>query len=141
MDLTDAQAAHTEAVRGRLDDQQAKWLADACQRRPEHVRHGDVRGHAVGYEAGNWPELPRGVGDGKSITRGDVFDITDASALDVFTASYIFGMGKRGYARSRYDKIRAGAPDLSDVLEGRAGDQPVSGAGPRVRATERRPGL
>jgi hypothetical protein len=115
MDLTDAQSAFEEALKYPLEDQQARWLAHSCRRRPERLRKGGVHGHAVEYDSSTWPELPVGVGE--SITRGDIFDIADDPPLDVFMASYVFGTGRTGYGRSRYDDIRAGTPDLGDVLE------------------------
>jgi hypothetical protein len=114
MDLTHAQ---DEATTGRLTDQQAIWLAAACRCRSERLGLGGVREHAIEYPAAKWPEVATAVGNGKSITRGQILDIADGPAIDVFTASYLFGKGKRGYGRSRYDRIRAASPNLSDVLE------------------------
>ncbi|MBL7255615.1 8-oxoguanine DNA glycosylase OGG fold protein [Paractinoplanes lichenicola] len=107
MDLIDAQAALDEARAGRLNDAQVKWLAEAC--------HGDPRGQAVPYEVAKWADL--WPGDGGSITRGALLDMGAAPAIDIFTASYLFGMGERGYGRSRYDRIRAAAPELGETLE------------------------
>jgi hypothetical protein len=117
MKLIDGQAAREEAIAGQLSEQQARWLADACRRRSTKLGPSGVRRHAVAYESGKWSDLLLDVGSGHSLTRGDVFDVAASPAIDVFTASYIFGMGRRGYGRSRYDKIRAGALQLGDDLE------------------------
>ena len=111
MDLSHARAAADEASASRLTDRQVKWLADKC-------RHEPVRDHRINFDPGKWPELPGTLTDGSSITRRDVFDLANGPALDVFTASYVFGMGTVGYGRSRYDKIRAAAPDLGAILDG-----------------------
>lgn len=110
MDLTHAQAAREDALKDRLTEQQARWLA-------EKLADSDVRGHSVAYDPGKWRDLPPSLGSGTSITRGDIFGLADSPAIDVFTASYLFGMGTRGYGPSRYDKIRAGAPRLGETLD------------------------
>ncbi|WP_436533790.1 hypothetical protein [Actinoplanes sp. HUAS TT8] len=114
MDLIDAREALDQAVAARLSQHQATWLAGACSRRSAKLGPAGIRGHSIAYDPGKWHDLP--FGDG-SISRGEVFDLSGASAADVFTASYVFGMGKRGYGRSRYDKIRSGAPHLGRTLE------------------------
>ncbi|XVV08288.1 hypothetical protein ACQP2X_25930 [Actinoplanes sp. CA-131856] len=117
MDLIDAREAWEEASGARLDDGQAERLADSCRRRAELLGGGGIRAHAVRYPADKWPDLPGGDGDGRTITRGAVFDIAGGPAIDVFTASYVFGMGTAGYGRSRYDRIRSGTPGLAGDLE------------------------
>jgi hypothetical protein len=117
VDFTDSQGARDEALKDRLAAQQITWLAGVCRRMQERLGNSDVRGPAVDYDSRKWPELPDGCGDGRSITRGSILDIAGFPALDVFTASYIFGMGRTGYGRSRYDGILAGAPDFGAILE------------------------
>ncbi|SNY52810.1 8-oxoguanine DNA glycosylase OGG fold protein [Paractinoplanes atraurantiacus] len=110
MDFGDARGAWEEASKHRLSDEQAERLAKLLD-------GGRVRDQAIRYTAEKWPDLPAGVGNGQVITRGDVFDIAAGPALDVFTASYVFGMGKVAYGRTRYDRIRKGAPGLAEDLE------------------------
>ncbi|WP_430781667.1 hypothetical protein [Actinoplanes sp. G11-F43] len=113
MDLTDGRAARAEALAGRMNEQQVAFVAEACRRRLEKLGPAGVRAHAIAVDPGKWPEISVG----ESITRGDVFDLAHSGALDLFTASYVFGMGRRGYGRSRYDKIVARAVDLAGTLD------------------------
>jgi hypothetical protein len=70
----------------------------------------------VSYDLSAWPELPTKVGDAGGL-RVATFDLAEREAVDLFTASYVFGMGLRGYGRHRHDEVVAGAADLGHVLE------------------------
>ena len=72
MNFLHAEDARNEALSHPVGGPRARWLADACRHRPERLRRGGVRGHAVSYHLSAWPELPTKVGDGRWITRGDV---------------------------------------------------------------------
>jgi hypothetical protein len=116
MNLTRAREARDEALAGRLTDHRTTWLANVCRQRAERLGAAGVPGHAISIESRRWPGLPDGV-SGTSITRGDVFGLSDAAGLDLFTASYVFGVGRRGYGRTRYERILAGSDDLGAVLD------------------------
>jgi hypothetical protein len=117
VNFADSRTALEEATKYALSEENTRWLADLCQRRAVRLGERGVLAHEVAYDPSRWPCQTRGSGGRTRITRGDVFALADAPAMDLFTASYVFGMGLRGYGPHRYDRITAGAPDLSDLLE------------------------
>src|SRR5258706_8485797 len=119
MNLADARAAYEEATAPQhaLSDDRARWLAEACRRRLYRLGDGGVLAHSVRYDPSQWPDLPARTGDGTWITRGDVFALADGHALKLVTASYVFGMGLRGYGPHRYGRVVSGALDLGGLLE------------------------
>jgi hypothetical protein len=105
----------------RVDD-----IARGCRELVEHHGPDPVAAHGITYSQDAWVDLlnalPPVAREGR-VTRSDVFEVaTEVSsgqrpARDLFTASYIWGQGRNGYGRSRYDNIIAGNSNLDFCLE------------------------
>jgi hypothetical protein len=119
VNFADSLAAYDEARKPYhlLSEARLKWLSNACCQAIGRLGDVGVLAHAVGFAPSAWPGLPTGATSGRRISRGDVFALADGPTLDLFTASYAFGMGLRGYGPHRHQRVISAATDLSDVLE------------------------
>lgn len=115
MTFADAIAALDEARRYALDPQAVHRLAESCQRRTQLLGQRGVLDHGVPYNPARWPAIPTAALG--RITRGDVFALADGPAISLFTASYAFGMGLRGYGPQRYERIIANTASLGQILD------------------------
>jgi hypothetical protein len=115
------EAAEHPLDAGRVDD-----IARGCRELVEHHGPDPVTAHGITYSQDAWADLlnalPPVAREGR-VTRSDVFEVaTEVSsrqrpARDLFTASYIWGQGRNGYGRSRYDNIIAANSNLDFCLE------------------------
>ncbi len=119
--------ARAEASHHRIHDDQIPVLRELCSRRVVDLGQGGVRAHCVPFSLTAWREfaecLPEAVRAQEQICRGDVFDLASQvlrevrRAVDLLTASFVWGMGKTGYGPHRYREICAAASgDLEQVL-------------------------
>lgn len=95
-------------------------LRDLCARKAGGLGQGGVRGHSVGFSVTAWdepPGLPDGISRTGCITCGDVLDIGQQvragarPAVDLLTASFIWGSGTAGCGPRRLRRIRSQAGD------------------------------
>jgi hypothetical protein len=115
------EAAEHPLDAGRVDD-----IARGCRELVEHHGPDAVAADGITYSQDAWVDLldalPPVAREGR-VTRSDVFEVaTEVSsgqrpARDLFTASYIWGQGRNGYGRSRYDNIIAASSNLDFCLE------------------------
>ncbi|SDI91113.1 hypothetical protein SAMN05444157_0757 [Frankineae bacterium MT45] len=125
----DAQAASEAAARS-LPTWELTNLAVAVRESARHLGPEGVGGDATTYSVSAWSSaltaLPPTMTSG-CISRSDVFTIAaevslgTRSPVDLFTASYLWGQGTKGYGRSRYDAIVSAAgnrlePALTQAL-------------------------
>jgi hypothetical protein len=115
-------------------------LANACGATAERLGGAGVGGHRIAYSVDAWKDLIASI-DGDlaepgSITRAEVFAIAQGVAaatrplIDLFTGSYLWGMGTTGYGADRYRKIldRAGErlePSLASAWKLAQSDHPA----------------
>jgi hypothetical protein len=100
----------------------AKYQLDAGGRRPvseliglaRQVRGGDdVRPHTVYFDPAKWQldggAVPHRLMSAGEISRGDLFDLAvkvpGVATWPLFCCTYIWGQGRIGYGRARFDKI------------------------------------
>lgn len=117
----DAEAsAEADRYRACVPSRALDSLGEACSVDPDVVL-----GQTVCFDAARWAEQLHSLGGEEwqgCIARGDVRRVADkvtagrATAADLFTASYIWGMGDRGYGPRRYSNIVAEADGRLDAV-------------------------
>lgn len=131
-----ADEARIEARKFALEEARLATLADrvGAASAAGRVRDHRVRFVPTAWDAAVLKRLPTHTVTHAAISRGDVFDIADQvrersrPAADLFTASFVWGIGTTGYGPDRHRKIIAAAgaqlePALHAALE--AGHQDV----------------
>ncbi|MGW4948390.1 8-oxoguanine DNA glycosylase OGG fold protein [Actinoplanes sp. NPDC004185] len=114
------QEARDEAAGHALgEDDLSQLAAQVAAKRPSLGEPG-WRGQSIAFAPANWAGLIDGltIPQAGTISRGDVFDIAArGSVVDVFTASFVWGSGKRGYGPTRCRTIlELAGPELERSL-------------------------
>jgi hypothetical protein len=128
--------AHWRDLEDQARDGAAQYLLDAEGRRrvgeaigqARRVLGGDdVRSHAVGFDPARWQlegdPVPDRLMLAGQISRGDLFDLAaglpGSAAWPLFCCTYIWGQGRNGYGRARFDRITSVTPreGIVDAVE------------------------
>ena len=119
--------AHWRDLEDQARDEAAQYSLDAEGRRrveeaiaqARRVLGGDnVRSHAVSFDPAKWQldrdPVPDRLMSAGQISRGDLFDLTarlpGSATWPLFCCTYIWGQGRNGYGRARFDRIRSVTP-------------------------------
>jgi hypothetical protein len=104
-------------------------IAQAVEEARRKLGGDDVRSHAITFNPAQWQPhasaLPERALSTGCISRGDVFEIAAQQDADwrLFCASYIWGQGRTGYGKARFEQIIQQTPpeQLSTVIAGARG--------------------
>ncbi|MEU8610707.1 hypothetical protein AB0C29_22230 [Actinoplanes sp. NPDC048791] len=96
--------ARREAADHALSEADLRQLAAQVAAKRTSLGEDGWRGQSIAFAPANWAGLIDGMPltQPGRISRGEVFDIAArGSVVDVFTASFVWGSGKRGYGPTR----------------------------------------
>jgi hypothetical protein len=100
-----------------------RQVAEAIAQARRVLGGDNVRSHAVRFDPAKWQldgdPVPDRLMAAGQISRGDLFDLAagslGATTWSLFCCTYIWGQGRIGYGRARFDRITCATPQDSIV--------------------------
>lgn len=129
--------ARGEAAKYPLDAEGRRRVEEAVVQARRVLGGNDVRSHAVCFDPAKWQldrePVPDRLMSAGQISRGDLFDLAarvpGSATWPLFCCTYIWGQGRNGYGRVRFDRITSVTPReyIVNAVEESLGQQGACG--------------